>query len=145
MLIRRMQEEDLEMVAMLEQKNFSTPWSRDSFAEIITNPTALYMIALEGDRVVGTCGIITAVDEGDICNVVTDEEFRGKGIAYELVSTVMQEAARELAVTDYTLEVRVSNTAAIRLYEKLGFVSEGVRPKFYEKPTEDAMIMWKRS
>lgn len=136
---------DVDQVAMLEEKNFSTPWHRESFVEILNNPAALYMVALEGDRIVGTCGIITAVGEGDICNVVTDEEFRGKGVAYKLVKTVMEEAAKQLDVTDYTLEVRVGNRAAIALYEKLGFVSEGIRPKFYEKPVEDAMIMWKRS
>lgn len=144
MLIRRMQAKDLDQVAELEKKNFSIPWSRESFEDIMNNPAALYMVAIEEDKVVGTCGIITAVGEGDICNVVTDEEFRGRGIAYELVDTVMKEAASTLDVTDYTLEVRVGNKAAIGLYEKLGFVSEGIRPKFYEKPTEDAMIMWKR-
>ena len=55
----------------------------------------------------------------------------------------MQEGNRE-GVSAYTLEVRISNEAAIHMYEKLGFVSEGIRPNFYEKPTEDAMIMWKR-
>lgn len=145
MLIRNMVMADVDQVAMLEEKNFSTPWHRESFVEILNNPAALYMVALEGDRIVGTCGIITAVGEGDICNVVTDEEFRGKGVAYKLVKTVMEEAAKQLDVTDYTLEVRVGNRAAIALYEKLGFVSEGIRPKFYEKPVEDAMIMWKRS
>lgn len=145
MLIRNMVMADVDQVAMLEEKNFSTPWHRESFVEILNNPAALYMVALEGDRIVGTCGIITAVGEGDICNVVTDEEFRGKGVAYKLVKTVMEEAAKQLDVIDYTLEVRVGNRAAIALYEKLGFVSEGIRPKFYEKPVEDAMIMWKRS
>ncbi len=56
---------------------------------------------------------------------------------------LMEEGDRE-GVTAYTLEVRVSNEAAIQMYRKLGFVSEGIRPGFYEKPVEDAMIMWKR-
>ncbi len=144
MLIRKMTEEDLDQVAELEAQNFSLPWSRDSFREIMNNPSALYMLAVEDDQVIGTCGIITAVGEGDICNVVTDESYRGKGVGYELVSTVMQRAAEELNVTDYTLEVRVSNVAAIGLYKKLGFEEAGVRPRFYEKPVEDALIMWKR-
>jgi len=143
-LIRKMTEEDLDQVAELEAQNFSLPWSRDSFREIMNNPSALYMLAVEDDQVIGTCGIITAVGEGDICNVVTDESYRGKGVGYELVSTVMQRAAEELNVTDYTLEVRVSNVAAIGLYKKLGFEEAGVRPRFYEKPVEDALIMWKR-
>lgn len=145
MLIRKMTPEDVEQVSQLEKNNFSVPWSRDSFLEILDNEAALYMVAVEGDRVIGTCGIITAVGEGDICNVVTDENYRGQGVARKLVQTVMDTAAQELGVLDYTLEVRVGNAPAIKLYEKLGFKSEGIRPKFYEKPVEDAMIMWKRS
>ena len=145
MLIRKMTPDDVEQVSELEKDNFSMPWSRDAFLEIMNNGAALYMVALDGNRVIGTCGIITAVGEGDICNVVTDADYRGQGVARELVQTVMDEAADKLGVVDFTLEVRVSNVPAIHLYEKLGFKSEGIRPKFYEKPVEDAMIMWKRS
>jgi len=144
-LIRKMIADDVEQVSRLEQENFSMPWSKEAFLEILNNKAALYMVAIEQDRVIGTCGIITALDEGDICNVVTDESCRGRGVAFELVKTVMDAAAEELGTKEYTLEVRVGNKAAIALYEKLGFKSEGIRPKFYEKPVEDAIIMWKRS
>lgn len=145
MLIRKMMPEDVEQVSQLEKDNFSMPWSRESFLEILDNKDALYMVAVENEKIIGTCGIITAVGEGDICNVVTDKMYRGRGIAYKLVQKVMDTAAEELGVCDYTLEVRVGNEPAIKLYEKLGFKSEGIRTKFYEKPVEDAMIMWKRS
>lgn len=143
MQIRKMTTDDLDQVAELEEKNFSMPWHKASFAEILNNPAALYMVAEQDGKIIGTCGIITALDEGDICNVVTDENFRGQGVAYALVSKVMERAFEEFGTTNFTLEVRVGNASAIALYEKLGFKSAGVRPKFYEKPVEDALIMWK--
>lgn len=144
MIIRDMTLDDVDRVSQLEEEAFSMPWHRESFIEMINNKDALYMVADDNGKVVGTCGIITAVGEGDISNVVVDKEYRNKGVGELLVSEVMKKAADTLNVAEYTLEVRVSNASAIRLYEKLGFVSEGIRPRFYEKPTEDAMIMWKR-
>ena len=142
MLIRKMTLADVDRVSELEAANFSMPWSKESFCEILNNSDAIYMVATQDDEVIGTCGIITAVGEGDICNVVVDERFRGNGIGYSLVKAVMESAAKEKGVNAFTLEVRVSNLSAIGLYEKLGFKSVGVRPKFYQKPVEDAMIMW---
>lgn len=142
MLIRKMTLADVDRVSELEAANFSMPWSKESFCEILNNSDALYMVATQDDEVIGTCGIITAVGEGDICNVVVDERFRGNGIGYSLVKAVMESAAKEKGVNAFTLEVRVSNLSAIGLYERLGFKSVGVRPKFYQKPVEDAMIMW---
>ena len=81
--------------------------------------------------------------EGEITNVVIKEEFRGRGYAYSMMQRLLEEG-RKLGVSDFTLEVRVSNTPAIKLYEKLGFKSEGIRPGFYDKPKEDAMILWLR-
>ena len=71
------------------------------------------------------------------------EKFRGRGIASRLLQELMVRGNAQ-GVEAYTLEVRVSNSIAIHVYEKLGFVSEGIRPDFYERPTEDAMIMWRR-
>lgn len=142
--IRRMTPEDVDQVSQLEEKTFSMPWHRESFIEMINNPTSLFMVAVDGDKLVGTCGMITVAGEGDISNVVIDEKYRGAGFGYRLVGEAMKKAEELLNVTEFTLEVRVSNTAAIGLYEKIGFVSEGIRPHFYEKPDEDAMIMWKR-
>ena len=81
--------------------------------------------------------------EGNITNVVVTPEARNQGIGTGMLRYLMEEGSRE-GLTAFTLEVRVSNAAAIHVYEKLGFVSEGIRPGFYEKPTEDAMIFWKR-
>ena len=136
--------EDLDRVSQIENECFSTPWSRSSFEEMIDNPSALYMVAAIDGYIVANCGIIVAAGEGDICNVAVDEKYRKRGIAQKLLSAVMKTAAEELGVKAYTLEVRASNKAAISLYERLGFVSEGIRPGFYTSPKEDAVIFWKR-
>lgn len=81
--------------------------------------------------------------EGNITNVVVAEEARNKGIGTKMLRHLMEEGERN-GLGAFTLEVRVSNAPAIHVYEKLGFLSEGIRPNFYEKPAEDAVIMWKR-
>ena len=83
------------------------------------------------------------VGEGEITNVVTKNTMRGKGIGKQILEKLLEEGAK-MGAEAFTLEVRVSNAPAIHLYESLGFVSEGVRKNFYEEPTEDALIMWKR-
>ena len=100
-------------------------------------------MAEEDGKLLGGCGLLLIAEEGNITNVVVVPEARRRGVAMGMLTHLLAAGDRE-GLTAYTLEVRVSNQAAIALYEKLGFVSEGIRPNFYEKPTEDAMIMWKR-
>ena len=142
--VRKMKKEDLDRVSQIEKECFSTPWSRDSFEDMIDNEAALYMVAEDNGYIVANCGVIIAAGEGDICNVAVDPSYRKKGIAKLLLTTIMEEASKEMGVLSFTLEVRRSNIAAISLYEKLGFVNEGIRPGFYTSPKEDAVIFWKR-
>ena len=142
--VRKMKKEDLDRVSQIEKECFSTPWSRDAFEDMIDNPLALYMVAEDNGYVVANCGVISAVGEGDICNVAVDPAYRKRGIGEKLLSEIMNVASKELLVEAFTLEVRASNKAAISLYEKLGFVNEGIRPGFYTSPKEDAVIFWKR-
>ena len=142
--VRKMKKEDLDRVSQIEKECFSTPWSRDAFEDMIDNPLALYMVAEDNGYVVANCGVISAAGEGDICNVAVDPAYRKRGIGEKLLSEIMNVASKELLVEAFTLEVRESNTAAISLYEKLGFVNEGIRPGFYTSPKEDAVIFWKR-
>jgi ribosomal-protein-alanine N-acetyltransferase len=95
------------------------------------------------ERVVGICGVKKIFEEGEISNVAVHPEFRGRGISRQMLETLLQEA-RDDGVEDFTLEVRAGNDVAIRLYESLGFLTEGVRPHFYDKPVEDGLIMWLR-
>ncbi|MCM1536819.1 MAG: tRNA (adenosine(37)-N6)-threonylcarbamoyltransferase complex dimerization subunit type 1 TsaB [bacterium] len=143
-IIRRMREEDLEQVSRLEEETFSMPWSISAFREMVNHPDAYYFVAVDRDSVCGTCGIRNLAGEGELTNVVVREEYRNSGLGQLLIAEALDKA-RAAGMQAFTLEVRKSNAAAIHVYEKLGFVSEGIRPGFYEKPAEDAVIMWKRS
>ena len=143
--IREMNLADVDCVCVLEEMAFSMPWHKESFIEMIENKDALYLVADDEQAgVIGCCGVRSIVGEGDISNVVVHPDYRKKGVAYQMLNELLSCAEQEFAIKEFTLEVRCSNEAAIHLYEKLGFVSEGVRKNFYEEPTEDALIMWKR-
>lgn len=142
-IYRKMRAEDVPFISRLEEETFSMPWSADSFLQMIEREDTAYFVAEENGRLLGGCGLLLIAGEGNITNVVVSPGARRRGVATGLLTYLISEGDRA-GLTAYTLEVRVSNAAAIGLYEKLGFVSEGIRPNFYEKPTEDAMIMWKR-
>lgn len=143
LVIRSMCEEDASALAELEREIFSIPWSETAFAALPGQSHSLYLVAQAEGSIVGCAGLTVLGDEGDIDKVMVREAFRGQGIAYALLTELMNRG-RALGIRDFTLEVRAGNRPAIGLYEKLGFVSEGVRPNFYQKPTEDALIMWQR-
>ena len=124
-------------IAALERSCFADPWSENGLREELNNPCAAFLVATEGDRVVGYVGCHHVGDEGYITNVAVDPSCRRQGIARRLLTYAM-DAWGDLA--RITLEVRVSNAAAIALYEGLGFTRDGIRPKFYTHPTEDAAI-----
>lgn len=140
---RRMTPEDVPFISKLEEETFSMPWSADSFLEMISKKDARYYVAEEDGRILGGCGVLMIAGEGNITNVAIAPKDRNKGIGTAMLRHLMAEGDRE-GLTAYTLEVRVSNAAAIHVYEKLGFVPAGIRPGFYEKPKEDALIFWKR-
>ncbi len=141
-IIRSMETKDAEIISAIEAKTFSMPWKVGDFLEMIEADYAYYYVAEVDGKPVGVCGVRNIVGEGQITNVVVEEGFRRKGIARKLMQHMLAEAEKE-GMKAYTLEVRVSNEPAIRLYESLGFKSQGVRPGFYEKPEEDALIMSK--
>lgn len=142
-MIRRMRESDLEDAARLEKRYFSVPWTREQLGESLQSGQYLFLVAEEDGQVAGYAGLLRVMDEGDVTNVVVDEAYRGKGLGTRLMAALLEEG-RDCGMKEFTLEVRVSNQRAIRLYESLGFVQEGVRKRFYERPVEDALIMWKR-
>lgn len=141
--IKPLTEEYVDQVCVLEEEAFSMPWHKESFLEMIQNKDACYLVGLLDNVVVASCGLRNIVGDGEITNVVTKASERGRGIAEKMLLKLMEEGG-SIGVEAFTLEVRKSNEAAIHLYEKLGFVTEGIRKNFYEEPTEDALIMWKR-
>lgn len=142
-MIRRMTYADLDQVAANEALCFSTPWSRAALEQTLSRKEAVYLVAEEDGRVVGHCGVTDIVGDGEITNVAVHPGYRGKGIGRELLAALLAEGEKA-GITAFTLEVRAGNQAAVHLYEKAGFVSAGVRPGFYDRPKEDALIMWKR-
>lgn len=142
-IYRRMTPEDVPFISRLEEETFSMPWSREAFMEMVTKEDAAYYVAESDDEIIGGCGVLMIAGEGNITNVAVKEAARNQGIGTKLLKYLLSEGERN-GLTAFTLEVRVSNAAAIHVYEKLGFHSEGIRPNFYEKPDEDAVIMWKR-
>lgn len=138
-----MKAEDVPEISRLEREAFSMPWSEEDFEGMIRSENARYYVAEKEGAILGGCGLYIVLEEASITNVVISREARNQGVGTELMRHMMEMCGRD-GVKAFTLEVRVSNKAAIHMYEKVGFVSEGIRPGFYEKPAEDAMIMWKR-
>lgn len=122
-----------------DRKEMVLKQNADQLSELSPKQNA----AQSPERVVGICGVKKIFEEGEISNVAVHPEFRGRGISRQMLETLLQEA-RDDGVEDFTLEVRAGNDVAIRLYESLGFLTEGVRPHFYDKPVEDGLIMWLR-
>ena len=131
-------------VAAIEAVCFSEPWSEQAYLEACDKEDYLYLVAVNAEgRAVGMCGLIIGLFEAEVMNVAVHPDYRGRGIAKRLMDALL-EAGDKRGVKEYTLEVRVGNAGAIHVYEAHGFVGEGVRPGFYRKPVEDALIMWKR-
>lgn len=141
--VRRMEEKDIRLAGELEKKYFSMPWSENAFLEMLHQDYAYYYVAECQGTVIGICGLRNLAGEGEITNVVVEETYRCLGAASRLMERVLEDG-NKIGITAFTLEVRVSNKPAVSLYKKFGFQSEGTRKNFYEKPTEDALVMWKR-
>ncbi|MBO4785149.1 MAG: ribosomal protein S18-alanine N-acetyltransferase [Lachnospiraceae bacterium] len=140
-----MNETNVEGIAELEKENFSDGWSLKSLIEEINNPDAYYLAVRddENNLVIAAAGMIVSIDTADIMNVSVKEEYRRRGLASKLLDALFEEGKKR-GVKDFTLEVRENNHAARKLYEKKGFVFEGIRPNFYSNPAEGAAIYWLR-
>lgn len=143
MIIRQAVAADAGDIYEIENLCFPDPWSMESLLyELEHNPRAFYIVAeLEG-QVVGYAGLWWIGDEGHITNVAVRPGFRNRRIGQGIVG-VMIDFTTEQGIKHHTLEVRKSNEAAIGLYEKFGFRTEGVRKGYYRNNGEDALIMWR--
>jgi ribosomal-protein-alanine N-acetyltransferase len=142
--IRRLQLRDLGAIEEIERASYPTPWSRSMFAGEIGKPTSVCLGAFDGetDVLVGYLIVSRYVDAWHVMNVAVSPHHRRRGIAQTLLNELFERTGREDR-RGYTLEVRVSNTGAISLYERLGFRSHGVRRGYYTDNREDALIMWR--
>jgi ribosomal-protein-alanine N-acetyltransferase len=137
---------DLAAIETIERKSYPTPWSRSMFAGELAKPSSLCLGAFESDggegELVGYLIVSRYVDAWHVMNVAVAPEHRGRGIAATLLERLFDLTADD-GRRGYTLEVRVSNATAIRLYERLGFRARGIRRGYYTDNREDALIMWR--
>jgi ribosomal-protein-alanine N-acetyltransferase len=144
-VIRFMSPADINLVLNVEEKCFAVPWSRAAFkAEIGDNDLAHYFVVELNGQVVGYAGMWIILDEAHITNVAVLPAFQRKGFGEKLMDALI-ELAKAKGATSMTLEVRVSNVDAQRLYRRLGFVARGLRRQYYTDTQEDALIMWRDS
>jgi ribosomal-protein-alanine N-acetyltransferase len=136
-----MTEMDLTQVQSIEQETFSDPWTEEDFLSSLKEANNGYLVTELDGIIVGYCGYWGIAGEGYIYNVAVKKEYRRLKVGYQMLKTLLTESV-DRGITSFTLEVRSSNAAAIRLYESLGFERAGVRKDFYTKPKEDAVIMW---
>jgi ribosomal-protein-alanine N-acetyltransferase len=139
--IEPMRLEDLEEVQAIEQASFSTPWPSNAYrSELMTNRLASYLVARIDGRIVGYGGMWLMVDEAHITTFAVHPAWRRQRIGERLLLAFL-DLARDRHAREATLEVRLSNLAARRLYEKYGFRPVGLRPRYYSDNNEDALIM----
>jgi len=143
--LRRLTLADLGAIEKVERRAYPTPWSRSMFAGELTKPSSFCVGAFDSSgrtRLVGYLIVSRYVDAWHIMNLAVDEPFRRRGLARRLMDGLF-DATNGDAMRGYTLEVRVSNAGAIRLYEEVGFRITGVRRGYYTDNREDAYVMWK--
>ena len=140
--VRRLQLRDLAAIEVIERSAYPTPWSRSMFAGELAKPSSICLGAFEGGQLLGYMIISRYVDAWHVMNVAVTPERRRQGIASLLLNRLFELTAGR-SRRGYTLEVRVSNAGAIKLYEELGFRPRGVRRGYYTDNREDALIMWK--
>lgn len=141
-IIRTMAEADLPKVTAIEEGCFSEPWSTQSFLDTITRDDTIYLVMEDNGEIGGYCGAYCILDQAEIPNVAVHPQYRCQGIALAMLTQLL-ECCKAKGIESVVLEVREGNQPAIRLYEKLGFQSCGIRKDFYRKPQENAVIMEK--
>lgn len=137
-----MDESHISQIAELEKICFSDPWSEKSIASELQNALSLWIVAMDDETVAGYVGSQSVMGWSDMMNIAVSPSYRRQGIGARLVEELISRL-REKKNNCLTLEVRVSNAAAISLYEKLGFETVGRRPNYYHNPKEDALILRK--
>lgn len=143
-IIRKMEEKDLDRIMEVEKGAFTTPWTRESFLlEIRKNQLAIYLIAEADGIVVAYGGIWLILDEGHITNIAVDKEYRGLGIGEKILEGLI-DICKLKKITSMTLEVRANNEPAKMLYKKHGFTEYGRRLNYYADENQDAIVMWKK-
>ena len=140
--IKKMEYDDIDRILQIEELSYGEHhWSKDSFIAELNNKISSYLCIFLDNLCVGYIGFWKIIDEAHVTNLSIHVDFRQKGCAQRLLLAMIEECYKE-KIKYITLEVRVSNEKAIKLYEKFGFKSLGVRKNYYQDNNEDALIMW---
>ena len=140
MILHEMLVEDLEQVMEIENQLFSVPWTKEGYFTFLTRDDTMFLVVEEKGKILGYCGLLMVLDEGDVTNVAVCRERQREGIGNFLVSSLLR-LAGDQGISMIHLEVRSGNETAIRLYERLGFQRDGIRRNYYSDPEEDAVLM----
>ena len=140
MITRDMEAADLPAVLEIERQSFTTPWSETSFLNEIHSRRSITRVAQQDDILIGYICLKVILDEGHLLDLAIHPSHRQKGVARALFVDAL-EKIRTMGCSSLYLEVRVSNTAALGLYEKLGFRHVGTRRVYYDSPPEDGAVM----
>ena len=143
MILREMLVDDLDQIMEIETDLFHVPWTREGFFTFLTRDDAMFLVVEEKGRILGYCGLLMVLDEGDILNVAVSRERQKEGIGYFLVDSMLM-LAKAQGIHLVHLEVREGNGTARRLYQRLGFVEDGLRKNYYTDPLENAVLMTKK-
>ena len=140
--IEPMRKKDLDEVLAIERQVYPTPWSRNVFlSELAYRRERSYSVALLDGRVAGYSGVMYVLEDAHITNIAVDPALQRRHVASALMYSLVHEAL-SAGARNLTLEVRVSNHGAQRLYQSFGFMPVGVRKGYYQESNEDAIIMW---
>lgn len=142
MVITKMKAEHTAQVAALEQICFSCPWSENAIIHELTNQISIWLVAVEQGKVIGYVGSQYGYGEADMMNLAVAPAYRRNGIGKALVAELVAQL-QSMDIHSLTLEVRQSNLPAVMLYESMGFSQVGLRPNYYQKPKEAALILRK--
>ena len=129
-------------IAELEKCCFNDPWSENSIASELNNRLSCWLVALDGDVVIGYVGSQSVLGETDMMNIAVHPGYRNQGVATELINTLIDKLSKR-GSHSLMLEVRQTNEAAKNLYMALGFDTVGIRKNYYRNPREDALILRK--
>lgn len=132
--------EDIDQFMAIETQSFSDPWSKKGFEDALSYDYSYMVTARCLGKVAGYCCLYYVLDEGEIVNVAVAPDFRGRGVGFSMLSSLIQ-YGREQGVSRFLLDVRVSNHPAIALYKKSGFKPLALQKNFYQNPSEDAWLM----
>jgi ribosomal-protein-alanine N-acetyltransferase len=138
--IKRISENDIDAVAVLESEIFSDSWSAKSIKETYDNKSALILGAYQDEELIGYVIFYYVLDEGEIARIAVSPSHRRQGVAEQIFAGLL-EFCEENNIERILLDVRISNEPAISFYRKSGFADDGIRKNFYENPKEHALLM----